>query len=428
MAQITDPEPGVEGPHVLKNRSYYASPGQGPIGVVWDLMRYLWSRSSLRMVQKCHRVPWGTGTEWFRERDSEGRFRILSTGYCRCSSVWACPMCAPKIRRRRAELLAADLIGAVVEGRGLVFLTFTVPHDQGSDLDRLFRAVTRAWNDVCSDWRVREFFGEYGVDFARATEVTWGENGFHPHLHVAVVLGQPLSRDQVQELRRICFAPWCRSVERSGYRPPRFKFGVHAINVLRDVVDPEAIGKYLSKIEGLSNELTRLDRKERGKTIGPFTVLRLAADGDEQMAAVWHDYEQGTKGKRALTFSRTWKERVSSLAQPSDEELSAPEVGGAEWLGMLSNDETLALARIKNGHEVFMDLLGDESPECFRKAVEWLCLDVEVQDGDGCGVYEGYATFRGQLLADLFAVVPEVNEVSLPAQIVLGPGDDGGMF
>jgi hypothetical protein len=184
-------------------------------------------------------------------------------------------------------------------------------------------------------------------------------------------------------------------VERSGYRPPKFKFGVHAINVLRSAYNPSAIGEYLSKIEGLSNELTRLDRKDRSKTIGPFEVLRRAADGDERMAAVWHDYEQGTKGKRALTFSRTWKERVSSVAQPPDAALSGDDVGaGAEWVGMLANDEALALSRIPNGHEVFMDLLGDESPEAFRKAVEWLCIEVEALNPDAFW----YSTFRGKLL------------------------------
>jgi hypothetical protein len=383
-------------------------------------MRYLWARSSLAMVQKCNRVPWGMGVDVFRERGPEGDFRVSFMGYCLCSSVWACPMCAPKIRRRRAQLLAADLIGAVVEGRGLVFLTLTVPHDQGSDLNLLFKAVTGAWNDVCNDRTVRQFFGDYGVDFARATEVTWGLNGFHPHLHVAVVLGQPLNREQVAVLRRIVFDPWCRSVQRSGYRPPKFKFGVHAINVLRKTDSPAAIGEYLSKIEGLSNELTRLDRKDRSKTIGPFEILRRAAEGDERMAAVWHDYEQGTKGKRALTFSRTWKERVSSLVQPSDEELSGDELGsGAEWVGMLANDEALALSRIPNGHEVFMDLLGDESPEAFRKAVEWLCLEVEAVNPDA----PWYSTARGKLLLggglrgeypEAFAAVESKSSRELP--------------
>lgn len=394
MGQDNGDRGRAEGSPVLKNRNNYCNPGQGPLEGVWRLMRYLWSRSSLPMVKKCHRVPYGTGVDVFRQREADGSHRVSFMGYCRCSSAWACPLCTPRNRRRRSELLAADLIGAVVAGRGLVFLTFTLPHDQGTDLGRLFGAVTRAWNDVRNDRAVRAFFGEYGVDFARCTEVTWGVNGFHPHLHVAVVLAEPLTREQVQELRRICFAPWCRSVERSGFRPPKFKFGVHAINCLRDVVDPGAIGRYLAKIQGLANEMTRMDRKTRGKTIGPFEVLRRAADGDPQMAAVWHDYEQGTKGKRAMTFSETWRERVSSLDHGSDEELSVPDVSCAEWVGMLANDEALALARIPDGHEVFMDLIGDESPECFAKAVEWLCLEVERLNPDD----PFYSTFRGRHL------------------------------
>lgn len=428
MAQNTDGVGGPTGSPVLKNRNNYCSPGEGPLEHVWRLMRYLWSRSSLPMVKKCHRVPYGTGVDVYRDRDSG---RISFAGYCRCSSGWACPICTPRNRSRRAELLAADLIGAVVNGRGLVFLTFTLPHDQGTDLVRLFSAVTRAWNDVRNDRAVRRFFGEWGVEFARCTEVTWGVNGFHPHLHVAVVLSEPLSREQVQELRRVCFAPWCRSVQRSGFRAPRFKFGVHAINVLRDA-HAGAIGKYLAKIQGLASEMTRMDRKTRGKTIGPFEILRRAAEGDGQMAAVWHDYEQGTKNRRSLTFSQSWAERVSSERQQSDEEVSGPDLVSAEWIGQLANDEALALARIRNGHEVFMDLLGDESPECFRKAVEWLCLEVEGQYPDD----PLYSTFRGRLMLGgglrgiLGEKLPTESDLSPvgAAQGVLGPGDDGGMF
>jgi len=362
-----------------KYRNNYCSPGQEPETSVWGLMRYLWHRSALPMVRKCHRVPHGTGIDVFRKWHEDGSHSISYMGFCRCASVWACPMCAPRIRRRRAQILASELIGAVSAGRGLVFATFTVPHDQGTDLGALFTAVTTAWQDVRADRRVSAFFGDYGVDFARCTEVTWGLNGFHPHLHVAIVLRSPLSRDQVQELRRIMFDPWCRSVQRSGFRAPSWKAGVHCINVLRGTGNAEALAEYMSKIEGLANELTRLDRKSASghRTIGPFEVLRRASDGDERMASVWHDYEAGTKGRRALSYSQTWRTRVSDLVVPTDGELALPVDDRGEWVGMLANDEAAALSSVPYGHEVFMELLGDESPEAFRKATEWLCLELE---------------------------------------------------
>jgi len=389
-------------------------------------MRYLWSRSCLPMVQKCHRVPFGEGVGVYRERFPDGSYRVNFTGLCRCKSGWSCPLCAPQIRRLRAELLAADLVAAVRAGRGLVFLTLTLPHDQGTDLEELFSAVTKGWADVRADRKVRAFCGEWGVDFARSTEVTWGANGFHPHLHVALVLGRPLTREQVQQFRRLVFAPWQRSVQRSGFRAPSFKYGAHAINVLRGAAGAEAVARYMEKINSLSQELTRMDRKDRGKTIGPFTILRRAAEGDVQMQAVWREYELGTKGRRTITFSQTWGERVAVAPEVSDEELAEPDVSGAEWLGMLSNDEALALARIDRGHEVFLDLLGDESPECFLKAVEWLALAAEAE-------LPG-STFRGRLLSagglrELLGLDPEVGEIEDgPEQLALGPGDDGGAF
>jgi hypothetical protein len=270
------------------------------------------------------------------------------------------------------------------------------------------------------------------VDFARCTEVTWGVNGFHPHLHVAIVLRYPLSREQVQELRRIMFEPWCRSVRRAGFRSPSWKQGVHCINVRSGAGDAAALADYVTKIEGLSHELTRLDRKSAGKSsFSPFQILEMASRGIHlavggvlwDLAGVWHQYEVGTKGRRALTYSQTWRERVSDVAEPTDEALSGPEGDIGEWVGMLANDEAKALSLVPNGHEVFMELLGDESPEAFLKATEWLCLELEDIRWDD-ERFPDFSTKRAEFLFDArdkAAIAEEILEfeASQPQQEVL---------
>lgn len=392
------PAGGSVGPSsVLKYGNNSRSPGQSQIVPVWDLMRYLWVQSTLEGLRKCHRVRYGPHLDVYRQDVEVGPGKVFFKGFCRCHSVWACPLCAPTIRRGRAESIAADLVAAVGAGRGLVFATFTLPHDQGTDLGRLFSTVARGWDDVKKDRTVRQIFGDYGADFVKATEVTYGQaSGFHPHHHASFVLKEPLSREQVKELRLALYEPWCRSVERAGFRRPSFKHGVHTINVRRGAAAARNIGNYVSKIEGLAQELTRLDQKTGGKTLAPFEVLHRAALGEDWAQVVWKLYEQGTKGRRAVAFSETWRERVSSLVQPSDAEIVASETAGARWIGRLDHNEADALSIVPNGFEMFMELAGEVSPEAFRNAAEWLCAQVPFFETE-----RGWRGLERQIAAEL---------------------------
>ena len=102
------------------------------------------------------------------------------------------------------------------------------------------------------------------------------------------------------------YEPWCRSAERSGWRRPSETYGLSVIRC-----GSGGIGDYVSKVEGLADELTRLDAKRSsGKTDPPFVFLRRAVGGDERAAAIWHEYERGTKGRRALVRSHGLRDRL----------------------------------------------------------------------------------------------------------------------
>ena len=116
----------------------------------------------------------------------DGEGRVGYGGFCRCHSVWACPLCAPTIRRARAVELSGGFVHHLANGGGCVFTTWTIPHDQGDGLVPLFNGVTKAWADVRADLSVRQWFGDHRVEWVRATEVTHGVNGWHPHLHSAL--------------------------------------------------------------------------------------------------------------------------------------------------------------------------------------------------------------------------------------------------
>lgn len=120
-------------------------------------------------------------------------------GLVRCGSVWACRGCAQRIAAKRAAKLG-ELFEAVRNaGGGLTFITLTARHRQPLALlwdgvqggyDFLLRS--RAWSGD------KVTFGVQGQ--VRAVEITYGDAGWHPHLHLCVVTDVPLSQEMAEEM------------------------------------------------------------------------------------------------------------------------------------------------------------------------------------------------------------------------------------
>lgn len=345
----------------------YGNNSPNPGQEAYRLLRWLWLWSSLEQVRKCQRVRHSGTVDVL----ADGLGRVVFRGFCTCKSVWACPVCAARIRAGRARELSASLVASVGEGRGLLFPTLTLPHDQGNDLRSVFSGVTKGWDSVVRNRAVAEWLGDFGTEWARSVEVTSGRNGFHPHLHGAMVTGRPPSRDEVKELRALMFAAWCRRVEGLGWRAPSEKYGVQLVNVVRES-DAGRIGTYVQKVQGLAQEMTRMDRKSRGKTEGMFSVLRRAADGDESARAIWWAYENGTKGRRAVGFSRGWRGRVQVQESATDDQLLEADARALFLVGTLEGHQADAMVLADRGHELFAEFVGPGTPEAWRSAMEWL--------------------------------------------------------
>lgn len=334
---------------------------RGPETAVWPLMRWLWDHSSLDGLKKCHRVRFGPNVEVYVSEDG----RVYFGGYCRCHSVWACPMCATVIRAARAAEMGGGLRLLLADGGGCIFSTYTVPHGQWDSLADLFDAVSRAWDLVRKDRTVRAFRKAHGLEFSRSTEVTFGDNGPHPHLHVGEVCSVPLTRDEVLEYRAACFSAWCRAVVSMGLRPPSDRYGLTMVRADAGMAD------YSHKVEGLASELFRMDRKT-GKTRAPFEVLRLAVAGDVRAAAIWRDYEQVTRGRRMLGQSRGFK-RVCRYDEAAEADLLDPsKQSGLVLAGTLRPDLSHLLTYHPAGFEGFAEIVGPGTPEAWQAACYWL--------------------------------------------------------
>lgn len=233
-----------------------AIPGQRHNSASYGLLRWLWANSELPGVRKCHRVRWREFVEVYRAPWGGLTYK----GLCQCGSVWACPVCAPAIRRGRAGELSAALCSYVEGGRGVLFATLTLPHSVGDRLRPLFEGVATSWREVMGNRPVRELRESLPFEFVRAAEVTHGENGWHPHLHVCLAMPRRLTYDEGEAFRVVLFRAWCTAVEARGWRPPSDEYGLSLIQATTG-----GVGDYVSKVEGLADELTRLDSKKARK-------------------------------------------------------------------------------------------------------------------------------------------------------------------
>jgi ribosomal protein S5 len=96
-------------------------------------------------------------------------------------------LCAPKITERRRVEVNEGIERAKEMGFQVMLATFTIPHGLGDDVDAIRKQMLQAWRrgtDTRAGKSMRKMIGLVG--YIRVIEVTYGENGFHPHMHYLV--------------------------------------------------------------------------------------------------------------------------------------------------------------------------------------------------------------------------------------------------
>lgn len=118
-------------------------------------------------------------------------------GIATCKSAWACPSCTAKVMAQKGADIAALIDAmAVREKQSAFMITFTLPHTRYMSCDEIFgllrdtwRMFSRAGNKAKnSKGKAQSVYGQWRAKFkiehvVRVYEFTWGENGWHPHMH-----------------------------------------------------------------------------------------------------------------------------------------------------------------------------------------------------------------------------------------------------
>lgn len=321
-------------------------------------------------------APQGDHVTAFLVEEEEG-YRVRFSGVMTCGSPWACPVCSRKLAHLRGEALARAAARLVGLGYRAVHVVLTVRHTRGEALADVFGALSSAWRWAWGHRRVKAFLR--GAAYARSVEITFGRNGWHPHIHALLLV--PSGRDP-WALKDPLWEAWSEAVEAVGWAPS--SRDAYSFEVVESEEDLGHVSRYVGKGSwGLGLEVAGGALKGGHQGLTPFELLGAAwaggaipyqgtpawVDGEgrevevdplevegggglilrefcghalrhatrlgltpEEAAWRWVEYAEATRGRKALTMSRS----LSLLFHQSLEEVEVEEDGRppveAVWL------------------------------------------------------------------------------------------------
>lgn len=242
------------------------------------------------------------------------------SGLNACGSS-GCARCAHRREAENGSEIEHILRSALEAGGTVLFCTFTASNrghaPTSAGLRALYEQLHRAWDLSfgSSWWRSRaELYGALG--FVRVTETQIrheaGAEGFHPHIHAALVCDRELSADEVRTLSLMLERRWIEAAPRRG-----LVVSVDAQEVKR-ANDADLAG-YIAK--GAALELSRSVVKGGRSSVswlGLLSLIQDAGGGEEydRLVRLYRAYEAGSKGRRTLSVARALRERYGA---PEDE-------------------------------------------------------------------------------------------------------------
>lgn len=281
-----------------------------------------------------HQIDKYGDVDVFKHRSTQ---RAFYGGLMVCGSVWTCPVCASKISERRRLELKTAFKAHLDSGGYCTMVTLTFSHSARDKLDDLLIALGKSVNRFRSGKRYNNFRQEIGlIGSIRAFEITYGANGWHPHIHLLLMHTNEVEPWDMVELQDRLYSMWEGACAANDLDTNR----AHGLK-LHDAAEASTyIGKWgdlMDKPWGTDSEMTKANiKKGRSGNITPFDMLRaIVEDGDLEYETKFREYASATKGKQQLVWSPGLKDRFQ-IDDKTDEEVSTEKLEESDLLGRLS--------------------------------------------------------------------------------------------
>jgi hypothetical protein len=322
-------------------------------------------RAALRLVtnvERCHDCGWetlGSGVEF--RKTAEGVVGLA--GLVSCGRIWLCPVCNAKVMAKRAIEIGLALAWASTKDMHVIWGSLTVRHHASSDLRALISLQRRAWEGLVlsKNWRrksatltvshvcdevcpldctrqrdVIDSMSAGRVGYIRASEITIGVNGWHPHFHPMIIWRG--TKESAQAFADWTTARWVEEVKILG--GDANLDGGQQLRVLSSAESFDALSGYVTKqtYDGTALALEMVWSQGKGARPGkrvastvPHWALLHDIDNGEYSAVVrWEELETAVIGHRMISWSRGLRSFAALGSETSDENIVAAELGTSE--------------------------------------------------------------------------------------------------
>jgi hypothetical protein len=276
---------------------------------------------------------------------SPARQKAYYRGLARCGMIWLCPLCASTItERRRIELdkllspteeihiLNGDKVERIITQRkyhvGLA--TFTIGHRRSVSLQDTLSRLLLAYKKTFGGRWASAFKNSHRIiGTIRALEITYGENGWHPHIHTLLVRDSANTPSSTADIELDLMFRWDDATSAVGARADK----IHGVDYRAG--DTNAI-EYISKMGqqvigsaakwSVVSELVKYPVK-RGRK-GNVTLWDLLAEymaGDVRSGELWIEAQSCLKGKRHMVASRGLYDALGTSDEALADETMADE-------------------------------------------------------------------------------------------------------
>lgn len=261
--------------------------------------------------------------------------KAFYAGLMVCGSVWMCPVCAAKISERRRNELREAFDRHLAAGGYCSMLTLTFRHTKKDKLKPMLERLTKALRRFRTGKRYAKIRDKLGlIGSIRAFEITYGKNGFHPHVHLLLFHEKEVEGADREILRHEMFDLWETACKANDLD-----------TILRciSLQDAKEASTYITKWGeekphrwGIDREMTKAHiKKGREEGLTPFDFLRIILDtGDAEYVELFQEYADAMKGIRQLLWSPGLKKKYL-IEEKTDEQLSEEKTEMADLLGII---------------------------------------------------------------------------------------------
>lgn len=244
----------------------------------------------------------------------------------KCASIWTCPICAISISETRRKELSHAITSHENNGNTIMMATYTLSHFRSDKLINTLTDLKKARRVFKSGRKWSTIKSTYGIiGSIAASEVTWGKNGWHPHIHEILFLTGHFDEKLAHSLERDLQERWIEAIGDFG------RIGVKGV-AFKLTASSRYTSEYVAKFGhepamgydwDFSHEATKqVSKRAKNKDhASPIELLTAWGNGSKIAGDLWLEYTSAFYRKQQLVWSKGLKD-LFGIADISDEQAS----------------------------------------------------------------------------------------------------------